>query len=131
MDVAFGCYRQLFGGRGGKFSYQLDELAQLYASYMRLIDYWESVTDGLILRVQYEDLVRNQQTVTEQILQFSNLEPQHQCFEFYKTERTVKTLSASQVRQPMFTQGIERWKKYQTQRQPMLRELEKAGLFES
>ncbi len=130
MDVAFGCYRQLFGGQGGRFSYQLDELAQLYSSYMRLIDYWESVTDGLILRVQYEDLVQNQKTVTEQILQFCNLEPQHQCFEFYKTERTVKTLSASQVRQPMFTQGIERWKKYQTQLQPMLRELEKAGLVE-
>ncbi|MBL4674203.1 MAG: sulfotransferase, partial [Arenicella sp.] len=130
MDVAFGCYRQLFGGQGAKFSYQLDEIAKLYASYMDLIDYWESVTDGLILRVQYENLVQDQQSVTDQILQFCQLEPQHQCFEFYKTERTVKTLSASQVRQPIFTQGIDRWKKYQRQLQPMVRELETAGLLE-
>lgn len=129
MDVAFGCYRQLFSGEGAKFSYQFDELAKAYGSYMSLIDYWESVTDGLIMRVKYEDLVQNQERVSKEILSFCGLEWQDNCLEFYKTQRSVKTLSAQQVRQPIFTQGLDRWKQYESQLAPMMRELEAVGLI--
>lgn len=129
MDVAFGCYRQLFGGEGAKFTYQFDELAKAYKSYMGLIDYWESVTEGLIMRVKYEDLVQNQERVSKEILSFCGLEWQDNCLEFYNTQRSVKTLSSQQVRQPIFTQGVDRWKQYESQLAPMLKELEKVGLM--
>lgn len=129
MDVAFGCYRQLFGGNGARFCYQFDELAKVYASYMQLIDYWQSVTDDLILRVKYEDLVQNQAQVSKEILKFCGLEWQDNCLEFYKTKRSVKTLSAQQVRQPIFTQGIDRWKHYESQLAPLAKELKAVGLL--
>ena len=128
MDVAFGCYRQLFGGEGVKFSYTFEELAKVYASYMGLIDYWESVTDGLIMRVKYEDLVQDQELVSKEILNFCGLEWQDNCLEFYNTQRSVKTLSSQQVRQPIFTQGIERWKQYESQLAPLMKELKAVGL---
>jgi tetratricopeptide (TPR) repeat protein len=129
MDVAFGCYRQLFGGDGVRFSYQFDELAKSYASYMGLIDHWQSVTDGLIMRVKYEDLVHDQERVSKEMLSFCGLEWQDSCLEFYNTQRSVKTLSAQQVRQPIFTQGIDRWKQYELQLAPMMKELQAVGLI--
>ena len=57
MDVAFGCYRQLFNEQGVRFSYDFSEIATMYASYQELIRHWQDVTDGMIMRVKYEDLV--------------------------------------------------------------------------
>ncbi len=128
MDVAFACYRQLFNGQGAKFSYQIDELVKIYASYLSLMKYWESHTDNLIMRVNYEDLVADQIAVSSRLLNFCGLELEQSCIDFHKTQRTVKTLSASQVRQAIFTQGIDRWKQYESQLEPMKVALEKAGL---
>jgi len=129
MDVAFACYRQLFNGQGAKFSYQIDELVKIYASYLSLMNYWESHTDGLIMRVRYEELVADQVGVSEKLLNFCGLELEQACVDFHETQRAVKTLSASQVRQPIFTQGIDRWKQYENQLEPMRIALEKASLL--
>lgn len=128
MDVGFGCYRQLFGEFGAKFSYKIDEIAPFYKSYMALMDYWESVTDGLILRIRYEDLVQNQETTSKKLLSFCELDWQDNCLNFHQTKRTVKTLSSSQVRQPIFKQGVDRWKRYESQLAPLKKEFNRVGV---
>jgi tetratricopeptide (TPR) repeat protein len=128
MDVGFGCFRQLFGGDGAKFSYRFDELAAFLVSYNSLIDYWESVTEDLILRVKYEELVADPKRLIEKILDFCGLGLEESCFDFHKTERTVKTLSASQVRQPIFRQGVGRWRQYESQLKPLMLEFKKLGI---
>lgn len=128
MDVLFGCYRQLFGGDGAPFSYDYDELIALYNSYNHLIDYWDQNTDNLILRVSYEDLVTHPQRTTDDILEFCGLDLQQSCYDFHQTQRSVKTLSSSQVRQPIFTHGIKRWRTYQTQLGSLVQKAEKAGI---
>lgn len=128
MDVGFGCFRQLFGGDGAKFSYRFDELAAQLASYNSLIDYWESVADGLILRVKYEELVADPKRLIKDMLSFCKLSVEENCFDFHKTERAVKTLSAAQVRQPIFSQGVGRWKQYESQLKPLMVEFEKHGV---
>jgi tetratricopeptide (TPR) repeat protein len=128
MDVGFGCFRQLFGGDGAKFSYRFDELAAQLASYDSLIDHWESVTDGLILRVKYEELIADPKRLIEDMLRFCELSVEDNCFDFHKTERTVKTLSSAQVRQPIFRQGVGRWKPYESQLKPLMVEFEKLGI---
>ncbi len=129
MDVAFACYRQLFNGQGAKFSYQIDELVKIYASYLSLMEYWETHTNNLIMRINYEDLVTDQVAVSTKLLNFCGLELEQGCIDFHKTQRTVKTLSASQVRQAIFTQGIDRWKQYESQLEPMRIAMQKAGLI--
>lgn len=125
MDVLFGCYRQLFGNDGAPFSYQFDELAGFYQSYTKLIDYWCEHTDGLIKRIRYEDLVQNPKTITDELLEFCGLSLEQTCYEFHKTKRSVKTLSGTQVRQPIFTQGIDRWQMYERQLAALVSEMDK------
>ncbi len=128
MDVLFGCYRQLFGNDGAPFSYQFDELIGLYQSYNSLMDYWCDNTDNLIKRVRYEDLVENTEAVTNDILAYCGLEVEQACYDFHNSDRAVKTLSSQQVRRPIFTDGIDRWKTYQSQLQPLIKHAETAGL---
>ncbi len=128
MDVAFACYRQLFNGQGAKFSYQIDELVRIYTSYLSLMEYWETHTNNLIMRINYEDLVTDQVAVSTKLLNFCGLELERGCIDFHKTQRAVKTLSASQVRQAIFTQGIDRWKHYESQLEPMRIAMQNAGL---
>ncbi len=128
MDVLFGCYRQLFGDKGAPFSYDYQELVGLYQSYNQLIDYWCEHTNNLIKRVKYEDLVRQPQQTTDELLQFCGLRVERACYDFHKTQRSVKTLSSTQVRQPIFTQGINRWKRYETQLDGLIELAERAGI---
>ncbi len=128
MDVGFGCFRQLFGGDGAKFSYRFDELAAMLASYNSLMNYWQSVTDGLLMKLKYEELVADPKSSIEKILDFCDLPVEQKCFDFHTTERTIKTLSNAQVRQPIFQSGVGRWKQYQEQLKPLIKEFEKCAV---
>lgn len=127
MDLCFGCYRQLFN-EGLKFSYDFEDLARMYASYQNLMDHWNKVLPGFVLRVKYEELVKSPQEQIQSILDFCGLTPEPACFEPHKTERTVRTLSATQVREPIFARGINRWKAYEEQLQPLRAALAKQGI---
>jgi hypothetical protein len=47
------------------------------------------------------------------ILDFCGLQFEPACVEFYKTERSVRTASSEQVRQPIFREGLDQWKHYE------------------
>ncbi len=128
MDVLFGCYRQLFGGDGAPFSYDYDELVGLYKSYYNLINYWDENTNGLIYRVRYEQLVTEPKTAIDGLLTFCGLNTEQACYDFHKTKRSVKTLSSSQVREPIFTRGINRWLNYETQLSGLVQKAQNAGI---
>lgn len=118
MDVCFGCYRQLFSN-GLKFSYSFEDLAKTYLGYQQLMDHWHQVLPGFVYKIKYEDLVNSPQSQIQSILEFCNLEPEAACFESHKTKRTVRTLSATQVREPIFKHGVNRWLSYETQLEPL------------
>lgn len=128
LDVCFSMYRQLFVGSDVKFGYQFDEMVKAIASYQGLMSYWQDVTDNLILRVNYEDIVADISTETDKILSFCGLGPQQACYDFQQNQRVVKTLSSAQVREPLFTDGVGRWKTYETQLQTLQKMLSQAGL---
>jgi hypothetical protein len=41
------------------------------------------------------------------------LEWEEGCLAFHKTKRPVRTASVSQVRQPLYTRSVARWKHYE------------------
>lgn len=127
MDLCFGCYRQLFN-EGLKFSYDFDHLAKIYASYQKLMAHWDEVLPGYVLRVKYEDLVGNPQEQIQSILDFCELPGQPSCFEPHKTRRTVRTLSAAQVREPISTAGVDRWQTYAEYLVPLKKALLENGI---
>lgn len=112
LDTIWGNFRQLFGA-GIHFSYDLTHLAHYYQGYKLLMEHWFKIYPDKILTVDYETLVGDQQAVTEQILDYLDLPAEDSCFEFYKSNRVVHTLSNQQVRQPIFKSGLNRWENYE------------------
>lgn len=127
MDLGFGCYRQLFS-QGLRFSYDFDDLAQYHASFRKLADHWQQLLGKDMLRVKYEELVANPETEISKILAYCDLSEDPACFSPHETKRSVRTLSASQVREPISTKSIGRWRQYETQLQPLEEAFAKHGI---
>ena len=112
MACCFSGYKQLFG-EGQEFSYGLSQIGEYYKEYVRLMAHWDAVLPGHVLRVNHEDVVADLETQVHRILDYCGLEFESACLEFHKTERTVRTPSAEQVRQPIYTSGLEKWKNFE------------------
>lgn len=122
IDTCFGCYKVNFAG-GLNFAYELRELGEYYCDYWRLMEHWNKVLPGKIYNLSYEQLVNNQEEETRKLLDYCGLEWEEQCLRFYETERTVRTASAAQVRKPISTEGIGRWKEYEKHLVPLIEAL--------
>lgn len=112
MAGCFSGFKQLFAS-GQEFSYGLDEIGTYYKDYVDLMDHWDAVLPGKILRVQYEDVVADTEGQLRRILEYLGLPFQQACLEFHKTKRSVRTASSEQVRQPIFKSGLEQWRNYE------------------
>jgi hypothetical protein len=71
------------------------------------------VLPGKILRVQHEDLVENFEANVRRLLAFCGLEFESSCLEFHKTERSIRTASSEQVRQPINREGMDQWRHFE------------------
>jgi tetratricopeptide (TPR) repeat protein len=112
MACCFGNFKQLFIN-GQKFTYDLGEMGRYYRNYVELMDHWDRVLPRKILRVQHEDVVLDFEATVRRILDFCGLPFESACLEFYKTKRTVRTLSSDQVRRPIYREGLEQWRNYE------------------
>ncbi len=112
MSCCFSGFKQLFA-EGQMFSYDLEDIGQYYLDYVRLMDHWDTVLPGFVLKVQHEDVVADLETEVSRMLDFCGLPFEESCLEFHKTERNVRTPSSEQVRQPIFSTALEQWKHYE------------------
>ena len=112
LDSCLGSFKQLFY-KGQSFTYDFFELGQYYLQYQRTMDHWHELFPGKILDVHYEDVVRDQEGQTRRMLDFLGLEFEPQCLRFYETQRAINTASSEQVRQPIYTKGLNFWRHYE------------------
>jgi hypothetical protein len=112
MACGFSAFKQLFG-EGQDFSYSLESIGRYYSDYIRLMDHWDAVTPGFVLRVLHEDVVDDLETQVRRILDFCGLPFEQSCLDFHKTKRAVKTPSSEQVRQPIYRSGLDYWRNYE------------------
>lgn len=127
VDSCLAMYRTLFR-MGYPFSYDLDDLADYYIAYDRLMKHWHSVFPGLMLDVSYEELVEQQEVVTRRIIEHCNLTFEPACLQFEKNQSPVATASAAQVRRPIYRDAVARWRRYEQQLGPLVRKLKDAGI---
>jgi tetratricopeptide (TPR) repeat protein len=118
MACCFSNFKQLFAS-GQEFTYSLDDIARYYRSYVELMQHWDAVLPGKILRVQHEDVVGNLERNVRRILDFCGLEFESSCIEFYRTERAVRTASSEQVRLPIFSAGLDQWRHFKSHLRPL------------
>ncbi|MFK7733565.1 MAG: sulfotransferase [Pseudomonadales bacterium] len=122
MACCFSGYKQLFG-EGQEFTYGLTEIGNYYREYMRLMDHWDQVLPGFVLRVEHEEVVADLEKQVRRILNFCGLPFEAACLEFHKTERSIRTPSAEQVRQPIYTTGLEQWRNFEAYLEPLINAL--------
>lgn len=112
MSCCFSGFKQLFG-QGQEFSYGLTEIGNYYREYVELMDHWDIVLPDFVLRVQHEDVVEDLEAEVRRMLEFCGLPFEQACIDFYKTERSVRTPSSEQVRQPIYKTGLEQWRNFE------------------
>ena len=123
VDTCLSCFSNLFSG-AQDFSYDLGELGRHYARYQRLMAHWHRVLPpGTILDVRYEDVVADLEGQARRLLDHCGLAWDPRCLAFNETERPIRTVSATQVRQPIYAHSVERWRVYEKWLGPLLAEL--------
>jgi tetratricopeptide (TPR) repeat protein len=122
LDSCFSTYKQYFA-EGQSFSYDLESLGRYFRSYLELMDHWDRVLPGKVLHLRYETLVRDPQTSIRRLLEHCGLPFEPGCLAFHQTKRPVRTASAEQVRQPMYSSGIGYWKHFEPQLDSLKRAL--------
>ena len=120
-DVCLSCYMQHFPGPENQaYSRNLDTLAHYYRQHRRLMDHWHRALTTPIHTIRYEDLVADKEGQARELINFIGLDWDEACLASHRTGRTVVTLSVDQVRKPMYTSSMGRWKHFQAHLGPVL-----------
>jgi hypothetical protein len=118
MACCFSGFKQLFG-EGQEFSYGLESMGRYYKTYVELMAHWDTVLPGFVLRVQHEEVIDDLEGQVRRILDFCGLPFEANCLDFHRTERSIKTPSSEQVRQPIYRSGMTQWQNFESQLQPL------------
>lgn len=121
MDTCLSCLFQRFRKESIPYAYELGELGRHYRMYLDLMAHWRRVMPaGSFAEVQYEDLVGDLEGQARRIVEFCGLPWDERCLAFHSAERSVRTASVVQVRQPIYRSSIERWRRYEKFLQPLI-----------
>ncbi len=110
------------------YSYDQVKYGEYYINYLRAMDHWKEVLSGSIYESQYEALTANPEVEVRKILNFLALPWEDACLKFSERESTVRTLSRQQVRNPINTGSVARWRNYQQHLGPIIAVLEQSGV---
>jgi tetratricopeptide (TPR) repeat protein len=110
-DNCLSLYKNLFEG-GLNFSYNQKELGKYYNLYSDLINFWTKLLPDQIFNANYEEIVKNQEKQSKDILKFCGLEWEDQCLTFHKNKNPIKTMSTAQARKPIYKSSINSYEKF-------------------
>jgi hypothetical protein len=123
-DTALSCFSIQFAEGQLGFTYDLAELGRYIRAYQALMEHWRKVLPtGVMLDVQYEELVEDIEEGARRLVAHCGLEWNDACLDFHRTSRVVQTASATQVRQPIYRTSVGRWREYGDLLQPLLQVL--------
>ena len=127
IATCFSIYKVLFD-RGYPFSYDLNELADYYAGYRRLMAHWERVLPGRLIEIEYESLVARPEPEIRRLLAALGIPFEPRCLAFDRNPAPVATASAAQVRRPLYAESVASWRHYARQLAPLAARLRAAGV---
>jgi tetratricopeptide (TPR) repeat protein len=126
-DIAVSCWQA--GFKTNPWSNNWDQIAQRFADTQRIVEHWRQTRPLEWLDVRYEELVGDLEGHARRLIEFVGLTWEPACLEFHLTRRAVRTPSHVQVRQPIHSQSVGRWKNYEPSLQPMFRAFERHGVI--
>jgi hypothetical protein len=122
LACCFSNWKQLYG-KGLEHTYSMDHMGRYYSDYVRLLRVMDRVQPGKIHRVIYERLVDDFEGEVRRLLDYLDLPFDDACLNFHFNERSVRTISAEQVRRPINREGIEQWRPYEQWLDPLKQSL--------
>jgi predicted Zn-dependent protease len=112
MGCCFSCFKQHFA-KGQRFTNDLADLGRFYRDYVDLTAHFDAVLPGRVHRVNYEDVVKDLSREVRGLLEYCGLPFEEHCLRFFENPRSIQTASAEQVRQPIFSEGVDQWRHFE------------------
>lgn len=112
LACCFSNWKQLYG-KGLEHTYSMENMGRYYADYVRLLRLMDAVQPGTIHRVIYERLVDDVEGEVRRLLDYLGLPFDEACLDFHSSQRSVRTISAEQVRRPINREGLDQWRPYE------------------
>ena len=111
MGCCFSGWKQFFA-RGQLFTYDLAEIGRYYRAYVEQMAAFDRAAPGAVHRVIYEAMVGDTEGEVRRLLDHVGVPFEDACLEFHRNRRAVRTASSEQVRQPIFTDGVDHWRQF-------------------
>ncbi|MDO6694187.1 sulfotransferase [Aliiglaciecola sp. 3_MG-2023] len=127
LDTCYAIFKHIFT-QGYPFSYNLDELAQYQIAHHKLMTHWKTLLPNKIHSISYENLTSNIEAQTNAILDYCELPIEQQCHNFQDNIAASTTASAAQIRQPVYSSSVNKWKHVSKQLSSVHAKFELAGL---
>lgn len=118
LGCCFSAFKQHFAV-GQPFSYDLTDLGRYYRDYVELMAHLDAALPGRVHRVIYEDLVAEPEAEVRRLLDHCGLPFEPGCLKFYENDRAVRTASSEQVRQPIFRDATDHWRRFEPWLDPL------------
>jgi tetratricopeptide (TPR) repeat protein len=118
LACCFSVFKQNFA-RGQQFAYDLGDLGCYYRDYVALMSHFDNILPGRVHRVFYEQLIEDTEAEVRRLLEYCGLPFEEGCLRFYENERAVRTASSEQVRQPIFRDALEHWRRFEPWLEPL------------
>lgn len=128
MDTCFAIFKNMFT-QGYPFSYDLQELSSYQIAHHNLMAHWDKALPGVLHIVKYENLVADIEGETNKLLEYCQLPWQSKCSEFQRNAAAATTASSAQVRQPLYSSSIGKWKHFAKQLSDVERQFRQAGIL--
>lgn len=117
LDVTLSCFQQDFQA-GVKWAFDLDRIARVYSAQDRLMKHWAACLPEHIMTLHYEDLVRDLPETAGRLATFLGLDLAPGMLSPESTDRAVQTASRLQVREPVHTRSVDKWRHYEAMLEP-------------
>ncbi len=118
MATCFSAFKQLFAA-GQEFTYSLEDIGRYYHDYTELMQHWERVLPGRVLRVDYESVIDDLETQVRRLLHYCGLPFEPACLQYHQNRRAVRTASSEQVRQPIYRDAVAQWRHFDEHLAPL------------
>ncbi|MGZ8313978.1 MAG: sulfotransferase [Telluria sp.] len=127
LDSCYAMYKTLFR-MGYPFSYDLADLGAYYVAYHRLMQHWREQLPHGFIDLAYEEVVASQEQASRRVVAHCDLAWEDGCLQFHRNRTPVATASSAQVRRPIYTDSVGRWKDYAKQLAPLCDYLSQHGI---
>lgn len=119
-DGALSCYKASFS-EFHDYATDLSFLGSYYRNYWDLMQYWRDLLPGKMFEICYEHVVSETETVARNIIDHIGLKWDERCLDHTRSKKSVRTASQWQVRQPIYTSSVAKWRNYEKQLEPMIK----------